>query len=97
VTDGEDAAMNTVQPTAPHTSVNRAPGHARGEELRRRHDPVLPLGDPRHRLIRGCGEKFIPRMDFSPHPTNRAAGAAPCPSSMTVFPRLRREGAANRA
>jgi hypothetical protein len=56
VPDREDAAMNTMQPAAPHAGVDRAPGHSRGEELRGRHDPVLPFGESRDLQIRGCGE-----------------------------------------
>jgi len=93
--DGVDTAVDPMQPPSPEPPLDRAPLHAQGAQLRVRHDAMLPLGERRDPRIPGSAKKYMTVMGFLAHPRNLPAAPAPCPSSMTVFPHLRREAVAN--
>lgn len=42
VADREDAGVEHVQPSGAQPPINRAPAHAKLDQLRPRHDSVLP-------------------------------------------------------
>jgi hypothetical protein len=94
--DGVDAAVHPMQPPASDPPVDRAPPQTEGAQLGHRDDPMLSLGERRHARIPGSAKKYMTVMDFLAHPANRPGPGGPHPSSMTVFPRFRREAVARR-
>ena len=94
--DRVDTAVHGMQPPSPETTLDPSTAAAQVSELRPRHDTVLPFGDLRDGEIPTRGKKTIATLYFLPHVADRPPGAAPCPSSVTVFRPPRREGAANR-
>ena len=67
MTDRVDPAMNPMQPTPPRPALDSPAAQARPAKLWSRHDPMLALGELRHREINGCGKKPIPTLYFFPH------------------------------